>query len=225
MSRDFLSVAEADAPPCITVLAGTNGGGKSSIGGAMLRQAGGDYFNPDEAARRFRDVEPSLTEREANSRAWHEGKRLLKRAVAERKSFSLETTLGGRTMTDLLDQAADAGFEVKIWYVGLQSPDQHIERVRARVALGGHDIPEADIRRRYTRSLENLVSLLPKLTELRVFDNSDDGDPQVGRAPNPRLLLHVERGQVVGPDAEGLGQTPAWAKPLAAAALKTCGSA
>jgi len=212
-------VAEPEAPPRITVLAGTNGAGKSSIGGAMLRQAGGAYFNPDEAARRFLEVDPSLGQREANSRAWREGKRLLEKAIEERKSFSFETTLGGHTMAALLERAADAGFEVKIWYVGLQSPEQHIERVRARVARGGHDIPEADIRRRYTRSLENLVRILPKLTELQVFDNSDEDDPQADHSPNPRLVLHVASSKIVGPDISGLRQTPPWAKGLVAAAI------
>lgn len=213
-------VAESEDALCITVLAGTNGGGKSTIGGAMLRQAGGDYFNPDEAASRFRETDPSLTPQEANSRAWQEGRRLLEQAIAERKSFAFETTLGGRTMVTLLDRAASTGFEVKIWYVGLASAEDHINRVRARVAHGGHDIPEADIRRRYTRSLQNLVRLMPKLTELRVFDNSDEGDPQAGRRPNPRLLLHVRQGEILAPNASELSQTPDWAKPVIAVALK-----
>ncbi len=138
------------ALPCITVLAGTNGGGKSSIAGAMLRSAGGDYFNPDEAARRIRERDPSLSIPQANGLAWHEGKRLLERAIDERKSFAFETTLGGATMTELLEGAAAAGLEVRVWYVALQSPELHLARVRARVARGGHDIPEADVRRRYT---------------------------------------------------------------------------
>lgn len=186
----------------------------------MFRQAGGNYFNPDEAALRFREVDPSLAPQEANSRAWQEGRRLLERAILERKSFAFETTLGGRTMASLLDRAASTGLEVRIWYVGLRSPEEHIERVRARVARGGHAIPEADIRRRYTRSLENLVWLLPKLTELRVFDNSDEGDPKAGRRPNPRLLLHVKRGEILGPDVSELAKTPEWAKAVIAAALK-----
>lgn len=214
------SVAEPEAPRIITVLAGTNGGGKSSIGGALLRQAGGDYFNPDEAAHRFREMDPSLSQREANGRAWHEGKRLLQRAIAERRSFLFETTLGGRTMTDLLDRAAEAGLELRIWYIGLQSPDQHIERVRARVAHGGHDIPEEDIRRRSVRSIENLVRLLPKLSELRLFDNSAEGDPQAGHRPAPRLLLHMKHGKIVGPDLSELRRTPTWAKAVVAAALR-----
>ena len=213
-------MADPTPPPRITVLAGTNGAGKSSIGGAMIRQAGGDYFNPDEAARRIREADPSLSQAEANSRAWREGKRLLERAIGERKSFSFETTLGGRTITNLLDQAADAGFEVRIWYVGLESPELHIERVRARVSRGGHDIPEAAIRQRYTRSRENLIRLMPKLAELRVFDNSDEGDPRVSRGTNPRLLLQMKHGSIAGPHHSELKRTPTWAKPLVATAIK-----
>lgn len=213
-------MTDPEPAPSIVVLAGTNGGGKSSIGGAMRRQAGGDYFNADEAARRLRELDPSLSPREANSLAWHEVRRLLERAIAEREFFAFETSLGERTMTGLLDRAASAGLEVRIWYVGLRSPDLHVQRVRARVARGGHDIPEADIRRRYTRSLENLVRLLPKLTELQVYDNSDDGDPQAGRAPNPRRLLHLTHGEILAPDLSELARTPPWAKPIVAAALR-----
>ncbi len=186
----------------------------------MLRQAGGDYFNPDEAASRFREADPSLTPLEANSRAWQAGRRLLEQAIAEGKSFAFETTLGGRTMAVLLDRAASTGLGVKIWYVGLASADDHVRRVRARVAHGGHDIPEADIRRRYTRSVQNLVRLMPKLTELRVFDNSGEGDPQAGRRPNPRLLLHVRQGEILAPNAYELSQTPDWAKPVIAVAIQ-----
>ena len=181
-------MADAKAIPCITVLAGPNGGGKSSIAGAMLRNAGGDYFNPDEVARRIREHDPPLSVPEANGLAWREGKRLLERAIDERKSFAFETTLGGSTMTELLDGAAAAGLEVRVWYVALSSAEMQLARVRARVARGGHDIPEADVRRRYTKSLENLVRLLPKLTELRMFDNSAPGDPAAGRTPRPQLV-------------------------------------
>jgi predicted ABC-type ATPase len=213
-------VAEAAPAPCITVLAGTNGGGKSSIAGAMLRSAGGDYFNPDEAARRIRERNPRLSQAEANSLAWREGKRLLERALRERKSFAFETTLGGATIAELLERAAAAGLEVRVWYVALQSVELHLARVRARAARGGHDIPEADVRRRYTRSLENLVRLLPRLTELRMFDNSAPGDPAAGRMPRPRLVLHVVQGRVVQPLPARLAATPEWAKPVVAAALR-----
>jgi predicted ABC-type ATPase len=202
----------------IYVLAGTNGAGKSSIAGAMLRETGADYFNPDEAARRIRSAAPGVTQADANSAAWHQGKRLLERAIADRLDFALESTLGATTIPALLASAASLDIEVRVWYVGLSSPELHIARVRARVAKGGHDIPEADIRRRWETSRLNVIRLLPTLTELRVYDNSGDADPYTGAAPVPVLLLHVRRGRIVAP--RDLSATPAWAKPLVAAAMR-----
>jgi predicted ABC-type ATPase len=90
--------------------------------------------------------------------------------------------------------------------------------VRARVARGGHDIPEADIRRRYEHSRLNLIALLPHLAALRVYDNSAEADPAAGKAPQPRLVLHTEGGRILNP--RDLAQAPAWARPIVAAALK-----
>src|SRR5262245_32081736 len=143
---------------------------------------------------------PRLKQAEANSAAWHQGRRLLERAIAERLNFAFETTLGGNTITGLLEQALSRGLEVRVWYAGLRSPELHIARVRTRHARGGHDIAEADIRRRYDTSRVNLVRLLPKLTELRVYDNSAESDPETGRPPQPVLVLHVQRGRIAGPE-------------------------
>ena len=204
--------------PCIYVLAGTNGAGKSTVGGAMFRESGAEYFNPDEAALRFRSANPGMTQEEANSAAWRQGKRLLERAISERLDFAFETTLGGYTIARLLNQALSEKIEVRIWYVGLATPELHIARVRSRVAAGGHDIPESKIRERYESSRLNLLDLMPKLTELRVFDNSEEGDPRKGIAPQPRLLLHIDRGKIK--DLCDLTTAPEWAKPILATALK-----
>jgi predicted ABC-type ATPase len=207
----------ADAP-CIYVLAGTNGAGKSSIAGAMFRQMGAEYFNPDEAAKRILAANPLITLEEVNSAAWNEGKRLLERAIRERCNFAFETTLGGHTITALLEEALLAGIEVRIWYVGLSSPELHIARVRARVEKGGHDIPEAKIRERYASSRINLIRLLPKLTEVRVYDNSEEADPHAGLAPQPRLILHLARRKIIA--SCDLALAPGWAKPILMAAMK-----
>jgi len=212
-------VANVPQRPCIYVLAGTNGAGKSSIGGAMFLQKGVEYFNPDEAARLILSANPGVAQAEANSAAWHEGRRLLERAIFERCSFAFETTLGGHTITALLDRALAQRIEVRIWYVGLSSPELHIVRVRSRVARGGHDIPEERIRDRYDRSRLNLIHLLPKLTELRVYDNSEETDPFAGTVPEPMLILHLARGTVVS--SCDLKLTPEWAKPILAAALRS----
>lgn len=184
----------------------------------MLREAGADYFNPDQAARRIRSANPGMTQAEANSAAWQLGKRLLGGAIADRLDFAFESTLGATTIPALLAGAASLGVEVRIWYVGLTSPELHIERVRARVAKGGHDIPEADIRRRWETSRLNVIRLLRLLTELRVYDNCRDADPQTGAAPAPQLFLHVKQGVIVAP--RDLSATPDWAKPLVAAAMR-----
>jgi predicted ABC-type ATPase len=211
-------VPDGPRAPRIYVLAGTNGAGKSSIAGAMLLRQRVEYFNPDEAARRILAANPGISQTQANGAAWHEGKRLLERAIAERLDFAFETTLGGRTITALLERAASRGFEVRIWYVGLNGPELHIARVRARVAKGGHDIPEPRIRERYDASRLNLIRLLPSLSELWVYDNSKDADPDAGVAPEPRLVLHVRHGTVVGP--RDLALTPEWAKAIVAAVMK-----
>jgi predicted ABC-type ATPase len=207
-----------DEDPSISVLAGTNGAGKSSVAGEALRRTGSDYFNPDEATRRFMLANPGLDLRAANAEAWHEGKRRLEEAIASRSNFTFETTLGGNTIPALLEQASDSGLAVRIWYVGLDGPGLHIQRVRSRVAAGGHDIPEAKIRERFERSRENLARLLPKLTELVLYDNSIAGDPAQGIAPKPVLLLHVLDGRIV--EACRLTEVPGWAKPIFAAAVR-----
>lgn len=210
-----MALAEA---PRLYVLAGVNGAGKSSIGGAAFRAFGADYYNPDEAARALHDAKAGLSQTEANGIAWQQGTRLLRRAMAERLDFAFETTLGANTIPRLLVAAAAQGIEIQVWYAGLASPELHIERVRARVRKGGHDIPEADIRRRYQNSRLNLIHLLPRLAALRVFDNSREADPDVGQAPKPSLVLHMEQGRIVGPP--DLSPTPVWAKPIVAAAVK-----
>ena len=209
---------DRNAPPCIYVLAGTNGAGKSSIAGAMFLAKGTHYFNPDDAAARIRHSKPHLSAAEANGQAWNQGARLLERAIAERLNFAFETTLGGNTIPALLSSALSAGLEVRVWYVGLSSVELHIARVKARVEKGGHPIPEQKIRERFDRSRLNLIRLLPRLTELLVYDNSSDANPDAGRRPEPKFLLHMASGKIVG--SCDLQFIPQWAKPIVAAALK-----
>jgi predicted ABC-type ATPase len=211
-------VSDPDLPPCIYVLAGTNGAGKSSIAGAMFLAKGTPYFNPDDVAARIRRAKPHLSEAEANSQAWNQGARLLQRAIAERLNFAFETTLGGNTIPALLSSALSAGLEVRVWYVGLSSVELHLSRVRARVEKGGHSIPEQKIRERFDRSRLNLIALLPRLTELLVYDNTNEADPDAGARPVPTLLLHMASGKMLGSCDLQLVQE--WAKPILAAALK-----
>jgi predicted ABC-type ATPase len=194
-----------------------NGAGKSSVLGAAIRAARGEYYNADEAARLLTEAHPHLTQADANAKAWTLGRDGLERAIAERGSFAFETTLGGRTIVRLLEQALDAGLRVEMRYVGLDSPERHIARVQLRVAAGGHDIPSDKIRERFETSRANLVRLVPRLTRLEVFDNSREASPDAGKRPEPVPLLTVEQGRVMYMASRD--ELPTWAQPIAAAAM------
>lgn len=202
--------------PVLYVLAGVNGSGKSSIGGAAIRQRGVDYYNPDTVARKLLNLHPNMTQAIANGHAWTLGKEMLEKAIASRQTYAFETTLGGNSITRLLLEAAKAGMKVKVWYVGLESVKLNLARVKARVEEGGHDIPESDIRKRWDSSRRNLIKLLPYLDSLRLYDNSAEADPKNGTPPRPELLLHLEARKVLGIASK---EAPEWAKPIVAGAL------
>ena len=196
------------------VLAGVNGAGKSSIGGnVMLRRAGLSWFNPDAFSRLLIEIGLPLAPAEANARAWQHGVDLLDQALAAGHSHAFETTLGGRTMLQKIAAAA-CTHDVLMWFCSLASAEQHIARVAVRVAAGGHDIPEAKICERWVQAPLNLISLMPHLSELKLYDNSVEaavGSP----VPDPALVLHVRSGRVVYPQAlRDLQRTPGWAKPI-----------
>jgi predicted ABC-type ATPase len=205
--------------PVLFVLAGVNGAGKSSIGGYVLEQADLTWFNPDTFARVFMAA-IGCTQTHANAVAWQESVRRLDNAIDERDTYAFETTLGGRTVAEKI-LAATRTHDVIVWFCGLASPDLHVRRVRARVASGGHDIPEAKIRERYPRAIANLIALMPHLASLQVYDNS--AEAAAGTAvPDPVLVLEMRAGRVVWPskgDAKALSATPDWAKPIVEAAL------
>lgn len=188
------------------------------MGGDYLRRRGFAWFNPDDYARDLMTA-TACTQLDANAQAWQEGMRRLQLAIDNGRNHAFEITLGGNSIPARLLDAA-ASHYLLMWYCGLDSPERHLARVRARVARGGHDIPEQKIRERYTSSLMNLISLMPHLVELMVYDNSVDaliGQPM----PNPRLLLQMENGQITSrTDADTLRSIPDWAKPVMETALR-----
>lgn len=121
----------------ITVLSGVNGAGKSSIAGEFIGDSPGSYFNPDTIANKIRALHPGISPALANGHAWQIGKSLLEQAVKDGVDYRFETTLGGRTIPRLLEEAAGDGHRLHIWFCGLESPELHLRRVRARVAKGG----------------------------------------------------------------------------------------
>lgn len=208
------------ARPVIFVLAGVNGAGKSSVGGAILEESGLEWFNPDVFSRER--VAQGIGKDEADAEAWAYGKSRLEEAIAGGADFAFETTLGGNTITALLARAA-ATHDVVMIFCGLDSVERHIARVALRVKHGGHDIPEQRIRERWTTARQNLIFLLPYLKALQVFDNSLEAAPGE-TIPEPLLVLEMKNGRVLYPaqdDLAALEATPGWAKPIVEAILRT----
>ena len=207
--------------PFIFVLAGVNGAGKSSVGGALLADHGLTWFNPDTYARELM-AQLGLDLAEANARAWEYGRLHLETAIAQGTNYAFETTLGGRTIPDMLLEATHT-HDVVMLFCGLSSPEQHIERVRSRVVSGGHDIPESKIRERWVGSRANLINLMPRLAHLQVFDNSAEALPGED-IPDPVLVLEMVSGRLVSPEpqnAAALTATPEWARPIVQAAIES----
>jgi predicted ABC-type ATPase len=206
--------------PVLYVLAGVNGAGKSSVGGHLLERDGLTWFNPDTFARELK-ASTGCDQEAANAYAWQEGMRRLEEAIAKGLNHAFETTLGGKSVTAKILEAAKT-HDVLIWFCGLSSPELHIARVKARVAAGGHPIPEEKIRERYPSAQLNLIKLMPHVAYIKAYDNSAEAAAD-GTVPDPVLVLEMENGQVISPapdDLEALQRAPEWTKPILEAALR-----
>lgn len=200
----------------IAVVAGTNGAGKSTIAGAYFAYHREAYYNPDEHTREL--VKAGVPLAEANAAAWKQGFEALRRAIDTHGDFRFETTLGGSSIVAELKRAARTGLQVRVLYVGLATPELHVARVRARVSRGGHDIPESKIRERYSKGLLNLISLLSVVSEVAVFDNSNES---ADGSPKARNIFRMRDRKITSPTiAELLANTPSWAEPVVASAIQ-----
>ena len=120
--------------------------------------------------------------------AGREALRLTAEYLRQRVSFAVETTLAGHGKLDLLREAKSRGYEVHLLFVGLDTPERCVGRIRNRVAEGGHFVPDADVRRRFARSVANAVEALRSADDAEFYDNSGGGH---------RLILIAKAGVVV----------------------------
>ena len=165
------------SPRCI-IIAGPNGAGKTTFAREfLLREAGVIHFvNADLIAGGLSPLRPELAARQAGRLVLIELTRLAK----ARKDFAFESTLSGRTYLRLLSRWKAAGYQIDIVFLSLSSAQLALQRIAARVRQGGHDIPRADVLRRFQRSWGNFHTLYRPLAHTwSVYDNSDNA---------PRLL-------------------------------------
>jgi predicted ABC-type ATPase len=157
--------------PNVVILAGPNGAGKSTVAKALLSKGLGvrHYVNADTIAR-------GLSDFHSDELAFKAGKIMLEHLhdlAAEKVNFAFETTLASRTFAPWIAELKQQGYLFHLFFVWVPSADVSIERVKDRVSLGGHDVPEETIRRRYDRGLSNFFKLYkPLANSWKFFDNT-----------------------------------------------------
>jgi predicted ABC-type ATPase len=154
----------------LIIIAGANGSGKTTFSADILERTSYDFLNADEIER-----ELAISKLQA-------GREFFKRFetfISIGSSFILESTLSGNYLVKAIDIARKASYSVRILYVFLQSPDDCIQRIRLRVKLGGHFVPDDDVIRRFYRSKTNFWNIYKNLAdEWVMIYNSIDQEPQ-----------------------------------------------
>ncbi|HUZ66941.1 MAG TPA: AAA family ATPase [Beijerinckiaceae bacterium] len=184
---------ERSASPSLFLIAGPNGAGKTTYAFRHIRSVSGSahFVNLDEIARGLSPLDPPA----GAQRAARVAIDLTRTLVASKTSFSMETTLSGRTHLRTLEEARKEGFRTVLLYFAVADPAICLTRIARRVAEGGHDVPEPDVRRRFVRSLQNLPAYAEHCDLWRVFDaNSAPIKVVAEGGPGRRSFLEEDDG-------------------------------
>jgi predicted ABC-type ATPase len=179
--------------PSLWVIAGANGSGKSSAYGKLAIDApqGSVWIiNPDALSKRIADHEGLPLNPEANLEAVKRIEAWLYASVNAHQTVGVETVLSSAKYRALIERAHEQGFRVRLIYVYLDSARLNIERVRTRVAKGGHDVVEDKILSRRTRSFEQLSWFFQHADQVEIFDNSGAEPTLVLRKVNRSVDLY-----------------------------------
>jgi predicted ABC-type ATPase len=175
--------------PVIYIIGGPNGAGKTTFAREFLPSANVvEFLNADLLAAGLSPLQPSTM-------AVRSARLLLGRwreLLALRRNFAFESTLSGRTYAGMLREARAAGYEVRLCYLWLPNVSMSLSRVRQRVRKGGHDVPEADLRRRFFPSLRNFFSLYLPLADEALLFNAAGSPPKLIARWQGRTALLIE---------------------------------
>lgn len=163
--------------PHVIILAGPNGAGKTTTAPVLLRDtfAVEEYVNADAIAHGLSAFAPEKAALEA-------GKIMLRRLrelAEKRRNFAFETTLASRSFAPWIKKLRENGYNAHLLFLSLPDSQFAMDRVAARVRLGGHDIPKGVILRRFDAGLKNLFRLyIPIVTSWKLYDNTLPFSPQ-----------------------------------------------
>jgi predicted ABC-type ATPase len=159
-----------ESKPRIYVIAGPNGAGKTTFAREFLPHYADckQFINADLIAQGMSPFSPETMAFRAGRLMLEEIETYAKR----RESFGFETTLSGSGHVALLQRLKKSGYEVHFFYLWVRTVSLALDRVRARVLQGGHDVPELVVRRRFDRSIRNFLVRYRFLAESwMLFDN------------------------------------------------------
>ena len=164
-----------------TIVGGVNGVGKSSFTGVLKSRTTdlGVIVDVDKITAQM------------GGKALEGGKRairIMEDCIRDGVSFTQETTLSGHRPKAAAKRAKEAGYYIRLYYVGLDTAEESKRRIANRVARGGHDIGEADVERRFAGRWEALRAVLPFCDEAAFYDN-DNGFVEVAAYRNGELIL------------------------------------
>ena len=153
------------------LFAGVNGAGKSTL--YSSENLNNDIknsirINTDEIVKKIGDWKNNSDQIKAAKIAIN----LRNECFQNGKSFNEETTLTGKTILKTIDRAKELGYELQLFYVGVNSPEIAKERIKNRVEKGGHDIKNDIVEKRYYESLKNLEEVILKFDKISLYDNS-----------------------------------------------------
>jgi predicted ABC-type ATPase len=159
--------------PIAVLIAGSNGAGKTTLARRLLPLAYPDarFLNADEIQRMTRFSTPAAAGRELIQQ--------LRVTVESSTSFAVETTLSSVSYARQFGAWRARGYEIVLHYLQVVSADFAVGRVARRVAEGGHDIPEQDIRRRYARGVELFETLYRPSVDLWYHYRVDERGPEL----------------------------------------------
>jgi predicted ABC-type ATPase len=179
--------------PQLWIVAGPNGSGKTSIyDNADIEDFGRSVWiiNPDALAKRIRDIE-RMDPVPANVEAVQRIERWLYSSIDAHQAVGVETVLSTPKYRALVLAAKKRRFAVRLIYVLLNSAQLNIERVRLRVAKGGHDVPTDKIVERRARSLAQLPWFLRQSDDAWLFDNSGESPQLIGSKTKGKISLRT----------------------------------
>lgn len=155
------------------IIAGSNGSGKTTFAKEFLPNYAGctNFINPDLIAS---GISPFKPENAVISSGRIVLQQIYENSLSGR-SFSIETTLSGRTYFNVFSDLKARGYQLHMFYLWIPTPDMALRRIKQRVENGGHNVPSNDVLRRFDRTLSNLFGIyLPIIDSLKFLDNSQE---------------------------------------------------